>query len=352
MELADVHKKARNKLENIRGAYVSHFRETFSYQEECYGHNIQLGGAGSGAGHINNLLALRKIKLKMKVIGSSFEPETKTMFFGNELSMPIMAASVAGISYFGGEKVISEKDFCRATVLGCKEAGTISFRGDNYTYSTNNLPCQAAIKEADGFGVKIFKPRSQENLRYFISKYKEINPVAIGIDVDGFGDYEMNRHEKPVYRKNVEEIKELVASTKKPFIIKGVMTVEDAEAAVDGGAAAIVVSNHGGRMLDHTPGTAEVLPDIVKAVKGKIKILVDGGVRNGYDAIKMLALGAEGVLVGREIIKAAVGGGIEGVRLQMNYMHDTLQRAMKLTNCRTLKDIKPNIIYKDENNDL
>jgi 4-hydroxymandelate oxidase len=94
------------------------------------------------------------------------------------------------------------------------------------------------------------------------------------------------------------------------------MCVEDAVAALNAGADAIVVSNHGGRILDHTPGTADILPEIVSAVKGKALILVDGGLRTGYDVLKMLALGADGVLIGRDIIRAAVGGGKEGVAFQ------------------------------------
>ncbi len=94
----------------------------------------------------------------------------------------------------------------------------------------------------------------------------------------------------------------MVESTRLPFIIKGIMTVDDALMAVESGASAIIVSNHGGRVLDYTPGTCEVLPDIAKSVKGKITILVDGGVRTGVDVVKMLGLGADAVLMGRPLL--------------------------------------------------
>jgi isopentenyl diphosphate isomerase/L-lactate dehydrogenase-like FMN-dependent dehydrogenase len=164
------------------------------------------------------------------------------------------------------------------------------------------------------------------------------------VDIDGCGSYAMAIHNKPVYKKNIEEIKELVSSTNLPVVIKGIMSIEDALAAKEAGAAAIVVSNHGGRVIDHTPGTAEVLPKIVREVKGKIKIIVDGGIRTGFDVLKMLALGAESVLIGRDIIRASVGAGVKGVQIHMEYMQKTLAKAMKLTNCESLKDITSDIL--------
>jgi isopentenyl diphosphate isomerase/L-lactate dehydrogenase-like FMN-dependent dehydrogenase len=151
-------------------------------------------------------------------------------------------------------------------------------------------------------------------------------------------------HNKPVYRKSISDLKELSGSTGLPFIVKGVMCAEDALAAVDTGADAVVVSNHGGRVMDHTPGTAEVLPDIAGALKGKAVIFVDGGVRTGYDVLKMLALGADGVLVGRDIVRAAVGGGIEGVKVHMEYVKKTLAKAMLMTGCPSIKDISKDIL--------
>jgi len=154
----------------------------------------------------------------------------------------------------------------------------------------------------------------------------------------------MNKNKQPVFRKSVEDLQELVQSTSLPFIVKGIMCVPDAEAAVQAGAAAIVVSNHGGRVLDSTPGTAAVLPTIAKAVGSTVPILADGGVRTGTDVLKMLALGAQGVLIGRDIIRAAVGGGAEGVRGHMEHLQKNLASAMLMTGCPTLADIAPAIL--------
>lgn len=337
--------KAREKLKGICGVYrICDGLDTRLCQGHSYGRPLGIGGVGSGASFHNNILALKKLRLKMRVIGSHFKADTKFFFFGNELSMPIMGASVAGVNSFGGEKVITEKEFCRSVVFGCRTAGTVGWRGDSYTYSLENAWGIDAIAEARGWGVKIVKPRDQDVIIKFFKKAEEAGAIAVGTDVDGCGSYAMAKYDKPIYRKSVEDLKELVNATSLPVIIKGIMSTEDALAAVEAGASAIVVSNHGGRVLDHTPGTADVLPDIVAEVKGKVMILADGGVRTGYDVLKMLALGADAVLIGRDIVRAAVGAGVEGVRLQMEYIQETLTKAMKMTNVKSLIEITPDIL--------
>ncbi|MFX0022479.1 MAG: alpha-hydroxy-acid oxidizing protein [Candidatus Hermodarchaeota archaeon] len=343
--LEDVRDIAREKLKGICGVYKDCDGDPRRLcQGQSYGRALGIGGIGSGASFNNNFLALRKYRLKMKLIGEDFAPDTSYNFFGRELSMPIMAASVAGVNSFGGDKVISEEEFCRSVVLGCRDAGTLGWRGDTYTYSLEDSFGLNAIAEAGGLGVKIVKPREQGTIMQFFNKAEDVRCVAVGIDVDGCGSYAMAKHNKPVFKKSLEELKELVSSTTLPVIIKGIMTTEDALLAKEAGAAAIVVSNHGGRVLDHTPGTAEVLPNIVNEVMGKIKIIVDGGIRTGYDVLKMLALGAESVLIGRDIIRASVGAGIKGVQIHMEYMQQTFTKAMKMTNCKSLHEITSDIL--------
>ncbi|MHA1240026.1 MAG: alpha-hydroxy-acid oxidizing protein [Promethearchaeota archaeon] len=346
MTLTKVREEAKKKLMGVCGVYKICDGDAMRIcQGQSYGRPLGFGGIGSGASFNNNVLALKKLKLKMKTIGNHFEANTTYDFFGKKLSMPIMGASIAGVNSFGGEKVISEKEFCRSVVLGCKDAGTIGWRGDTYTYSLDESYGIDAIAEANGLGVKIVKPREQETVIEFFKKAEKAKCVAVGVDIDGCGSYAMSTHNKPVFKKNIDDLKELVSSTTLPLIVKGIMSVEDAKAAKDAGAAAIVVSNHGGRVLDHTPGTVEVLPEIVAELDGKIRILIDGGFRTGYDVLKALALGAESVLIGRDIVRAAVGAGVEGVRIQMEYLQKTLAKAMKMANCKDLKEVNKFILY-------
>ncbi|MHA1110228.1 MAG: alpha-hydroxy-acid oxidizing protein [Promethearchaeota archaeon] len=344
LTLEDVRAQAKVKLKGICGVYkICDGDPSRLCQRQSYGASLGIGGLGSGASFTNNILALKKYKIKMKLIGEHFDPDTSYSFFGNKFAMPIMAASTAGVNSFGGSSVITEEDFCRAVVLGCKEANTIGWRGHTYTYSLENPTGINAIAEA-GIGVKICKPMKQDMIIQYFKKAEEVGAIAVGVDTDGAGSYAMPKNGKPVYRKSPEDIRELVKSTSLPVIIKGVMTVEDAQIAMSAGAAAIVVSNHGGRVMDHTLGTAEVLPKIAKAVKGKIKIIVDGGIRTGYDVFKMLALGAESVLIGRDVIRAAVGAGAQGVKLQMEHLLKTLKKSMLMTNCRNLKEITSDVL--------
>lgn len=345
MSVEEDRKKAKEKLKGICGVYrICDGDPSRLCQGQSYGRKLGMGGAGTGASFTNNIKALKKIKLKMQVIEDNFEPTTETVFLDKKITMPIMAASVTGVNSFGGEDVITEKEFCRAVVLGCKKAGTIGFRGDTYTYSLENTFGIDAIAEAGGWGIKICKPREQETVIKFFKKAEEMSAIAVGIDVDGCGSLIMAKHNKPVFNKTVEDLKELAQSTSLPFIVKGIMSVKDAKKAIEAGADAIIVSNHGGRVLDHTPGTAAVLPEIVDTYKGETTILVDGGLRTGYDILKVLAIGADGALIGRDVIRAAVGGGTDGVMRLMYHYQSTLKKAMKITGCKSLIDITREII--------
>ena len=343
--IEDVRNIAREKLKGICGVYKDCDGDPRRLcQGQSYGRALGIGGIGSGTSFNNNFLALKKYNLKMELIEQDIAPNTFYDFFGIKLTMPIMAASVAGVNSFGGDEVITEQGFCHAVVQGCKDAGTLGWRGDTYTYSLENPYGINAIAEAEGWGVKIVKPRNQETIINFFKKAEDAGCVAAGVDIDGCGSYAMATHNKPVFKKSVKSLKELVSATNLPVIIKGVMCAKDALKAIEVGAAAIVVSNHGGRVLDHTPGTADVLKEIVAQANGKIKVIVDGGIRTGYDVLKMLALGAESVLIGRDIIRAAVGAGTKGVKIHMEYMQNTLQKAMKMTNCKTLRDVALDIL--------
>ena len=166
------------------------------------------------------------------------------------------------------------------------------------------------------------------------------------MDIDAAGLITLALHGKPVGPKSVEDIKEIVASTDLPFILKGIMTADEAELAVQAGVDAIVVSNHGGRVLDQTLGSADVLPEIAAKVKGKVKILVDGGIRTGADVLKMIALGADAVLIGRPFVTASFGGQREGVANYIKGIEDDLKSAMILTGCNSIEEITSRVIAK------
>ncbi|WP_343612848.1 FMN-dependent L-lactate dehydrogenase LldD [Novosphingobium sp.] len=124
-----------------------------------------------------------------------------------------------------------------------------------------------------------------------------------------------------------------------PLIIKGILDEADARNAADLGADGIVVSNHGGRQLDGVPSTARALPVIADAVGDRLTVLADGGVRSGLDVVRMLALGAKGVLLGRAWVYALSGGGQEGVAHMLRLIEAEMRVAMALTGCTRIEDI-------------
>lgn len=136
--------------------------------------------------------------------------------------------------------------------------------------------------------------------------------------------------------------------TRLPVVVKGILTAEDAEEAVKYGASAILVSNHGGRQLDTVPATIEVLPGIVKAVRGRCEVYIDGGVRTGTDVVKALALGARAVFVGRPIIWGLAYDGTNGVTKVLNMFRSELERALALMGCASLTDIKPSMVIHQD----
>jgi 4-hydroxymandelate oxidase len=130
----------------------------------------------------------------------------------------------------------------------------------------------------------------------------------------------------------------LVASTRLPVLLKGILTADDAALAIEHGAAGVVVSNHGGRTLDTLPATFDVLPEIVDGVAGRVPVLVDGGIRRGTDVLKCIATGAAAVLVGRPIIYGLAVAGALGVSHVLRLLRDELELAMALTGCNTLAE--------------
>lgn len=129
-----------------------------------------------------------------------------------------------------------------------------------------------------------------------------------------------------------------------PMIIKGILDPEDAKDAVQFGADGIVVSNHGGRQLDGVPSTARALPAIAAAVKGQIKILADSGIRSGLDVVRMLALGADCVMLGRAFVYALAAAGEVGVKHLLELIEKEIRVAMVLTGARTIAEINENLL--------
>lgn len=174
---------------------------------------------------------------------------------------------------------------------------------------------------------------------------KAADPFAIAMDIDAAGLPFLKNMDPPAGSKTVEELRQIVAWAEKPFILKGIMTVAGAKKALDAGAAAIVVSNHGGRVLDQCPATAEVLPAIADAVGGRLTVLVDGGIRSGIDVFKALALGADGVLIARPFVNMVYGGGAGGVKVYVEKLQSELADTMAMCGAHKIGDINRSMLF-------
>ncbi|MEF2231880.1 MAG: alpha-hydroxy-acid oxidizing protein, partial [Pseudodesulfovibrio sp.] len=265
---------------------------------------------------------------------------------GIDLDMPVMAAPIGGVSFNMGGK-ISEEAYTDAVVGGCKDSGVIGCTGDGVPPFIHEAGF-AAITAAGGHGIPFIKPWEGPELNEKLEKARATGCACFGMDVDAAGLITLRQMGRPVSPKTVSELKAIIGTVHSwgaKFILKGIMTPDEARLAVQAGTDAIVVSNHGGRVLDHTPGTAEVLPAVAAEVKGETAILVDGGVRTGTDVLKMVALGADAVLIGRPVSVAAVGGLREGVAKYLASVKAQLKGAMVLTGSATIADVYGRVLY-------
>jgi len=157
---------------------------------------------------------------------------------------------------------------------------------------------------------------------------------------DGLSNYVNSQLDPSLTWRDVEWLR----SFGLPVLVKGILTAEDAKLALEHGAAGIIVSNHGARMLDRVPATLDALPEIVEAVRGRIPVILDGGVRRGIDVLIALAAGASFVMLGRSVVWGLAAGGTEGAGRVLDLVRDELDNAMALTGCRGVADITPRLL--------
>lgn len=308
----------------------------------CAGEMPGMGGAGTGEGFMENVRGLAAVKLHLRVLHDANAPDTGVELFGHKLALPIMGAPMAGgASNLGG--ALGEEELASALHQGCHAAGTICWSGDGALPEFYEVGLEAVRKQG-GKGIPTIKPRHPDEIIKRIRLAENIGALAVAIDVDAAGFQVMAAKGQPVGPKNADAIRALCAATSLPVILKGIMTPDEAELAASCGVAGIVVSNHGGRVLDSLPATIDVLPGIAQAVRGRIAVLMDGGIRSGGDVLKALALGADAVLVGRPLIVAAAGGGADGVALAVNQLAAELRSAMLLTGVASASSVPSAII--------
>ena len=295
------------------------------------------GAKGIGDTAIRNYDKWKEIRVQMDTLVEKRPIDTSLSLFGKNFQYPFFAGPVGAVNMHYGDS-LNDVSYNDILVSSCAEFGIAAFTGDGMD-SNVMVAATEAIKKAGGLGIPTVKPWNVEMVREKMALVKDAGAFAAAMDIDAAGLPFLKNFNPPAGSKSVEELREIVKAAGVPFIVKGIMTVKGALKAKEAGAAAIVVSNHGGRVLDQCPATAEVLEEIATAVDGSMKIFVDGGIRSGTDVFKALALGADAVIIARPFVTAGYGGGREGVEAYIQKIGSELADTMAMCGVSSLAEI-------------
>ena len=223
----------------------------------CRGETPGPGGKGTGSAFVRNVDMLEKVMIVMDTITGNEEVDTSSDFFGTPVSLPVYAAPISGIRQNYGADM-SEMDYTEAVVSGCEAMKTIAFTGDGKIDSMFREPMEVLGRHG-GHGVPTIKPWAMGHMDWRVDLVNESSCPAMASDIDASGLSNLRNSDVPVGFKDVSELKALCERSSKPVILKGIMSVKGARKAMQAGAAGIIVSNHGGRVLDGAQSGIEVL---------------------------------------------------------------------------------------------
>jgi 4-hydroxymandelate oxidase len=307
-------------------------------------HAYFAGGAGDEVTLRDNVAAFERRKLRPRVLVDVGGVSTKTSVLGAELALPVLIAPLA-------MQRMAHPDGEEATARAAAAAGTIMCLSSAATCAPAELP-------TDGprwFQVYVWRPRSRTEAAIEEAVAAGYSALVLTVDVPYIGrrerdvrvDFKVPEHltvqgdlfgggfDATVSWRDLEWL----AGYGLPVVVKGLLTAEDAELACEHGAAAVVVSNHGGRQLDGVPATLDALEEVVDAVDGRAEVLLDGGVRRGGDVLKALALGARAVLIGRAMLWGLAVAGEEGVADVLRLLQTEIELGLALLGCTSPDDV-------------
>lgn len=274
---------------------------------------------------------LDSLAIELRVI-DAVEASTKMELFGETFATPVMVAALSGL----GKGMV---EIARAAAA----AGTVMWAGIG-----DEAELEAMI-DTGAKVIKIVKPyRDKDLILEKLSRAEKAGAFAVGMDVDFvFGGSIEDSLVRPQLMgpKTLEDIRGFVKATRLPFLLKGVLSEQDARKSLEAGAAAIIVSHHGGSVLDYAVPPLKVLPRIAKVIDKEIPIFVDSGITRGTDVFKALALGADGALVGRSVLAGHAVSGAEGAQRILEGTTEELRRVMSLTCSADLEHIDPDVIW-------
>lgn len=321
------------------------------------------GGAGDEITLRRNQEKFREIILNPRVLQDLNELNTERTLFGCDMSAPILFAPTATNRLFHDEGEL-------AVARGASATNT------TYVLSTTSHTSVEAVAQTtqSPLWFQLYVQADIPVALDLIRRAEAAGAKAICITVDNPVPGIRSRQERAGYRHpqelplphfanrsakkttawdhvapkklNWKDVEKMVAHARVPVLLKGIMDARDAAIALDIGVAGIIVSNHGGRILDTVPATIEVLPEIAQSVAGRVPVLMDGGIRRGTDVIKALALGAQAVLVGRPYLYGLASAGAEGVAHIKRILHRELRVGMAMLGCSNLDAITADVLRR------
>ncbi len=291
-------------------------------------------GSESGYTSVTNRKYFDRISFKMRLIDSKCA-DTSTKLFDQHLKTPIMSGAMSGMWNI-------EKEPLRKIALGLAEAGSMFWVG-----ICSNEELKSVFEEKAPV-VVISKPWIEnEKIIERIGLAEDLGAVAVGVDIDHSFNPKIGdeiRLKNQVGPKTIEDLKNIISTISVPFVIKGVLSLDDAVKAREAGAKSIVLSNHIGTAIDYAAHPLQILPQVVEVMSDELLIMVDSGFRRGTDVLKGLALGAKGVLMGTNVYVGLAANGSNGVRDMIIAVTDELRRAMSLTGCANVNEITKDIL--------
>ena len=293
-----------------------------------------------------NRQALDCLAFRPRILRDVTDVDTSSTFLGHKLTIPVMLAPMGGIQRMTEKAALAPDD-------AAEEFGTINFVS---TVTDPELEVTAANSPHPKC-FQIYVRGDDDWIRELVGRVKAAGYSMVTLTVDSafYGNRERLNPAQMALRRVPERTwqKRLTWDTIKliqdeldgiPFMIKGIMTGEDAALAVEHGVQAVYVSNHGGRQLDHVVGMADMLPEIVDAVGGKAEIIVDGAITRGTDVLKAIALGANAVAIGRLQAWALGAGGGAGLVRCLEILRGEVETAMGLLGVTRLDELNPSFV--------
>lgn len=304
-----------------------------------------MGAAESRATFRRNQKAFGRFLFRQRIFHDITDPDTSVELFGRKLTTPAFVAPIGSFILIG-DKADSQ------VAEGAGRAGTMLFASHAAKPSVQewaeatSAPLVFMAYLNRGREDTLRCVRLAESLGYAAvgATMDTVQPVKIGDQVPLSTKDGRPRRGHPASPKDIEWLKR---ETSLPVVVKGIMGAEDARIAVDAGADALVVSNHGGRILDFNRAAIEVLPEVAGAVGQRVPVLLDSGIRSGGDIVKALALGAKAVLVGRPICWGVGAAGVPGVERVIRILTDEIKRVLILTGVSAVSEVTRSILASD-----